>query len=58
MLADPRHGMEGLALPRGGLIRDQTFVDNTALYLKGYPPNLDKSAKSVRDFLPSLWCKN
>jgi mannosylglycoprotein endo-beta-mannosidase len=33
MMADLKHGVEGLSLPRGGLIRDQTFVDNTALYL-------------------------
>jgi hypothetical protein len=33
MLADPKYGVEGLSLPRGGLIRDQTFADDTALYL-------------------------
>jgi len=26
MLADPNHGVEGLSLPRGGLIRDQTLL--------------------------------
>jgi hypothetical protein len=35
MLADPRHGIEGLKLPKGGRIRDQTFADDRALYLKG-----------------------
>jgi len=35
MLEDPRHGIEGLILPKGGSIRNQTFVDDTALYLKG-----------------------
>jgi len=33
MLDDRRFGIEGLALPRGGYVKDQTFVDDTALYL-------------------------
>jgi hypothetical protein len=33
MLDDPRFGVEGLTLPRGREIRDQTFADDTALYL-------------------------
>lgn len=43
MLADPRHGIEGLTLPKGGRIRDQTFADDTTLYLKGDHENLDKA---------------
>ncbi len=43
MLADPRHGIEGLTLPKGGRIRDQTFADDTALYLKGDQENLDRA---------------
>jgi len=43
MLADPKNKVEGLSLPRGGLIRDQTFADDTALYLKGTSSNLDKA---------------
>jgi hypothetical protein len=43
MLADSKHGVEGLSLPRGGLIKDQTFTDDTALYLKGTPANMDKA---------------
>ncbi len=39
MLADPRYRVEGLVLPRGGLIRDQSFADDTTLYLQGSPPN-------------------
>jgi hypothetical protein len=42
-MADPKYGVEGLSLPRGGLIRDQTFADDTALYLKGSPPNMDRA---------------
>jgi hypothetical protein len=33
MLGDPKYGVEGLSLPRGGLIRDQMFANDTALYL-------------------------
>lgn len=33
MLEDPKYGIEGLALPRGAQIKDQTFADDTALYL-------------------------
>ncbi len=33
MLADPSYKVEGLTLPRGGLVRDQTFANNTTLYL-------------------------
>jgi len=33
MMEDPKHGVEGLSLPKGGLIRDQTFANDTALYL-------------------------
>jgi hypothetical protein len=43
MMADPKHGVEGLSLPRGGLIRDQTFVDDTALYLQGSLVSMDKA---------------
>jgi hypothetical protein len=43
MLADPKHGIEGLTLPKGGRIRDQTFADDTALYFKGDQENLDRA---------------
>ncbi len=43
MMADPKYGVEGLSLPRGGLIRDQTFADDTALYLQGSLANMDKA---------------
>jgi hypothetical protein len=43
MLDDPRYDVEGLKLSRGGKIRDQTFADDTALYLKGDPANLDRA---------------
>ncbi len=50
MLADPKNEVEGLSLPRGGLIRDQTFADDTTLYLKGTPSNLDKAQKVFATF--------
>jgi mannosylglycoprotein endo-beta-mannosidase len=31
MLKDPRYDVEGLNLPRGGRLKDETFVDDTAL---------------------------
>jgi len=43
MLDDPKHEIKGLHLPKGGCIRDQTFADNTALYLKGSTSNLNKA---------------
>jgi hypothetical protein len=50
MLADHRNEIEGLSLPRGGHIRDQTFADDTALYLKGTPANLNKAQKVLETF--------
>jgi hypothetical protein len=43
MLDDPKHEIKGLHLPKGGCVRDQTFADDTALYLKGSPGNLSKA---------------
>jgi hypothetical protein len=50
MLVDPRYKVDGLSLPKGGLIRDQTFVDDTALYLKGNPSNLNKAQRVLAIF--------
>jgi hypothetical protein len=50
MLADPKHGVEGLSLPKGGLIRDQTFADDIALYLKGTPANMDRAQEVFKTF--------
>jgi hypothetical protein len=47
-LDDSKHKVEGLTLPKGGCVWDQTFVDDTALYLKGIQSNLDNS-RSVLD---------
>ncbi len=50
MLVNPRNEVVGLSLPRGGLIRDQTFADDTTLYLQGTPSNLDKAQKVLTTF--------
>jgi mannosylglycoprotein endo-beta-mannosidase len=50
MMVDPKHGVEGLSLPRGGLIRDQTFADDTTLYLQGSPANMDSAQKVLKTF--------
>jgi hypothetical protein len=50
MLANPKYGIEGLSLPKGGLIKDQTFADDTTLYLKRTPPNLDKPQRVLKLF--------
>jgi hypothetical protein len=48
MMDDPKHEIERLHLPKGGCVRDQTFADDTALYLKGSSSNLSK-AQAVLD---------
>jgi mannosylglycoprotein endo-beta-mannosidase len=50
MLADPSYKVEGLTLPRGHLVRDQTFVDDTSMYLQGSPPNLDRAQNILNIF--------
>jgi hypothetical protein len=50
MMADPKYEVEGLSLPKEGLIRDQTFADDTALYLKGSPSNLDRAQRVLTIF--------
>jgi hypothetical protein len=52
MLDDPHFGVEGLALPGGGKITDQTFADDTALYLQGTRENMDRAQKVL-----AIFCK-
>jgi hypothetical protein len=49
--------VEGLSLPKGGLIRDQTFADDTALYLQGSPTNLDRAREVLRTFCSASGAK-
>jgi len=55
--ADPRYEVEGLSLPKRGLIRDQTFVDDIALYLKGTPNNMDKAQRVLELFCQASGAK-
>jgi hypothetical protein len=57
MLADPKYEVEGLSLPKGSLIRDQTFADDTTLYLKGTPPHLDKAQRVLTLFSSAFGAK-
>jgi len=52
MIEDPNYGVEGLTLPKGGYVRDQTFVDDTALYLQGSHSNMDRAQNILK-----LFCK-
>ncbi len=45
MIEDPKHRIEGLTLPKRGCVRDQTFADDTALYLKGSHSNMSRAQK-------------
>jgi len=56
MLANPKNEVEGLSLPRGGLIRDQTFIN--ALYLKGTFLEPGQGAQSTYDLQRSLRCES
>jgi hypothetical protein len=57
MLDDPRYAIKGPNLPRGGRIRDQTFADDTALYLKGDQANLDKTQGVLETFCKASGAK-
>ncbi len=49
MLDNTKYNMEGVTLPKGGCVQDQTFVDGTTFYLKGTKSNMDRMW-SVLDF--------
>jgi len=57
MLEDPTYAIEGLTLPRGGKIKDQTFADDTTLYLKGEQANLDKTHGVLETFCKASGAK-
>jgi len=52
MLDDPRFGVEGLTLLGGRKIRDQTFADDTALYLQGTHENMERTQRVL-----DIFCK-
>jgi hypothetical protein len=50
ILQDPKAEVEGLTLPKRGMLKDQTSVDDIALYLKGTKDNKDKAKKVLDTF--------
>ncbi len=50
MLDDPRFDVEGLTLPGGRKVRDQTFADDTALYLQGTRENMERTQRVLDTF--------
>jgi hypothetical protein len=56
-MADPKYEVEGLSLPRGGLIRNQTFADDTAYTLEG-SPQYGQGSKRPQAILPNLRSQN
>jgi hypothetical protein len=52
MMEDPKYRVEGLSLPKGDCIRDQTFADDTAVYLRGAQSNIDITQNVLK-----LFCK-
>ncbi len=57
MLEGPRYVIERLTLLRGGSIRDQTFADDTTLYLKGEQANMDKAQGVLETFCKASGAK-
>jgi len=57
MLDDHRFGVEGLALPGGGKITDQTFAEDTALYLQGTRKNMERAQKVLNIFCKASGAK-
>jgi len=57
MLDDHHFGVKGLALPGGGKITDQTFTDNTALYLQGTRDNMERTQKVLDTFCKASGAK-
>ncbi len=57
MLDDKKYKVEGLALPKGGYVRDQTFADDIAFYLKGIQNNLDNARTVLNFFYPASRAK-
>jgi hypothetical protein len=43
MLDDTKYKVEGLTLPEGNCVQDQTFADDIAFNLKGTQSNMDRT---------------
>ncbi len=57
MLDDPRFGVEGLTFLGGRKIRDQTFADDTALYLQGTRENMERTQRVLNIFCKAFGAK-
>jgi hypothetical protein len=57
MLDDRRFEVEGLALSGGGKFTDQTFADDTALYLQGMRNNMERAQKVLDVFCKASGAK-
>jgi hypothetical protein len=57
MLEDQRFGVKGLSLSRGGHILEQTFADDTALFLQGSRANMDKAQEVLNTFCKASGAK-
>jgi hypothetical protein len=57
MLDDLTFGVKGLALPGGGKVTDQTFVDDIALYLRGTRENMERTQKVLNIFCKASGAK-
>jgi hypothetical protein len=57
MVEDQRFGVKGLSLPRGRHIIEQTFADDTALYLQGSRANMERTQKVLNIFCKALGAK-
>jgi len=57
MFNDHRFGIKGLALPGGGKITDQTFADDTVLYLQGTHDNMERTQKVLDIFCKAFEAK-
>jgi hypothetical protein len=49
--------VEGLILPKGKCVRDQTFADDIALYLKGLRANMNRTKAVLEIFCRALGAK-
>jgi hypothetical protein len=57
MLDNLKHEIEGLHLPKGECVQDQTFMNDIALYLKGSPNNLNKAQAILELFCLAFGAK-
>lgn len=57
MVNDDRHGIIGLTLPDDSNVRIQSFADDTALFLRGSPHNLQRAFGVLEKFCEASGAK-